>query len=205
MRGARRCRPRRPAAGRAARMRSARQIVRSSRPSSRGVDGRRSAMVMPSDLRRRAGPRAGHDDRRRARSRRSVITNSVRPAAISALIPNSFDSENFERDQRRDRVAAGPRTWVSECGSNIGEMISVTAIVSPSARPRPSIDPPMMPPRPNGSTTVSITPHFVPPERERALLLAGRRLREDLAHHCGADRHDHRARRRAPAMNVEAG
>ena len=42
-------------------------------------------------------------------------------------------------------------------------MMSVTAIVSPSARPRPSIEPPMIPPLPNGSTTVLITPHFVPP------------------------------------------
>ena len=31
-------------------------------------------------------------------------------------------------------------------------------MVSPSARPSPSIDPPTMPPRPNGSTTVRTMP-----------------------------------------------
>ena len=52
--------------------------------------------------------------------------------------------------------------------SKAGEMMSSTAIVSPSARPRPSIVPPMMPPRPNGSTTVRIMPHRVAPSASAA-------------------------------------
>ncbi len=44
-----------------------------------------------------------------------------------------------------------------------GTMISVTAIVSPSARPRPSMVAPITPARPNGSTTVRIIPQRVEP------------------------------------------
>ncbi|MNY80328.1 hypothetical protein D3C86_2213220 [compost metagenome] len=47
--------------------------------------------------------------------------------------------------------------------AKIGEMIMYTAMVSPSARPRPSMVPPMMPPRPNGRTTDVIMPHRVDP------------------------------------------
>jgi hypothetical protein len=36
-------------------------------------------------------------------------------------------------------------------------------MVSPSARPRPSIVPPIIPPRPKGSTTARIMPHRVAP------------------------------------------
>ena len=42
-------------------------------------------------------------------------------------------------------------------------MISVTAMVSPSARPRPSMQAPITPPRPKGSTTVRIIPQRVAP------------------------------------------
>ena len=45
----------------------------------------------------------------------------------------------------------------------LNEMMSRTAIVSPRARPRPSMVPPMIPPRPKGSTTVRIMPHLVEP------------------------------------------
>ena len=41
-------------------------------------------------------------------------------------------------------------------------MISI-ATVSPSARPRPSIDAAMTPLRPNGSTVIRTTSHFVAP------------------------------------------
>ena len=51
------------------------------------------------------------------------------------------------------------------CGwkTNTGEMIMKTAMVSPRARPRPSIVPPIMPPLPKGRTTERIIPHFVAP------------------------------------------
>ena len=45
--------------------------------------------------------------------------------------------------------------------------MTATAIVSPRARPRPSMDAPMSPPRPNGSTTVRIICALVAP-RARA-------------------------------------
>src|SRR5215467_7513614 len=51
---------------------------------------------------------------------------------------------------------------------NSGEMMRTTAIVSPRARPSASIVPPMMPPRPNGSTTVRIMPQRVAPSASAA-------------------------------------
>ena len=44
-----------------------------------------------------------------------------------------------------------------------GEMIRITTMVSPRARPRPSMVPPMIPPFPNGRTTERIIPHRVAP------------------------------------------
>ena len=41
-------------------------------------------------------------------------------------------------------------------------------MVSPSARPRPSIVPPMMPPRPKGSTTERTIPQRVAPSASAA-------------------------------------
>ena len=46
-------------------------------------------------------------------------------------------------------------------------------MVSPRARPRPSIVPPMMPPRPKGSTTVRIIPHVVAPSASAASFSPG--------------------------------
>ena len=64
-------------------------------------------------------------------------------------------------------------------------------MVSPSARPRPSIVPPMMPPRPNGRTTVRIMPQRVAPSASAASFSPGRRLREHLAHHRARHRQHH--------------
>ena len=47
--------------------------------------------------------------------------------------------------------------------SNFGEMISATVIVSPMARPKPSMTAPMTPPRAYGMTTVRIMPQRVHP------------------------------------------
>ena len=72
-----------------------------------------------------------------------------------------------------------------------GESTIATAIVSPSARPRPSIAAEMMPERPNGSTAMRIISQRVAPERERGLLVQPRRLQEHLAADRGDDRQDH--------------
>ena len=80
---------------------------------------------------------------------------------MSALMPSSFDSENLRAISAA--MLFDPWLRMDSFGSKTGEMISVTAIVSPSARPRPSIEPPMMPPWPKGSTTSRTTPHRVPP------------------------------------------
>ncbi len=58
-------------------------------------------------------------------------------------------------------------TW-GTCGSR-----SATAIVSPSARPSPSIAPPTIPPRPYGSTTARIIPHRVLPSASAASFSPG--------------------------------
>ena len=52
-------------------------------------------------------------------------------------------------------------------------MISSTAMVSPKARPRLSMVPPMMPPLPNGRTTSRIMPHLVEPSANAASFSPG--------------------------------
>ena len=55
-----------------------------------------------------------------------------------------------------------PPTWrMWKLIWSIGEMIRKIAIVSPRARPSPSMLPPMIPPLPNGMTTARIMPHRV--------------------------------------------
>ena len=93
----------------------------------------------------------------------SVMTKSTRPAPISAVFPVSELSKNFWTMSAAMELPPLSSGRNSPCRSKLGEMIRTTAIVSPRARPRPSIEPPTMPPRPNGSTTERIIPHFVPP------------------------------------------
>jgi hypothetical protein len=59
---------------------------------------------------------------------------------------------------------------------------SATAIVSPRARPRPSMLPPTTPPRPKGSTTARIMPQRVPP-RARAPSHSTRGAWENTSRH----------------------
>src|SRR5262249_24119646 len=91
----------------------------------------------------------------------SVTAKSVSPAAINALNPNSLASP--KRSAMRLATEFPPEESTSLVISNFGEMMSATAIVSPSARPSPSIEPPMIPPRPKGSTTERIMPHRAAP------------------------------------------
>ena len=60
-------------------------------------------------------------------------------------------------------------------------MTSATAIVSPIARPRPSITAPTMPPRTRGNTATRIISHRVAPMRERGVLVVLRDGGEHLA------------------------
>ncbi len=50
----------------------------------------------------------------------------------------------------------------------LGERTVATAMVSPSARPRPSMEAEMMPERPKGSTDMRMTSHRVAPSASAA-------------------------------------
>ena len=155
----------------------------------RGIGERAS-----SDLDALPGAAPAHDDRsehvddERHDEQREARRHQRRQAEL-------FRFAEAERDEARDRVRRRSRGCAALI-VKIGLMMIATAIVSPSARPSPSIEPPMMPPRPNGRTTARIIPQRRRAERERALLLARRRLREHLAHDRRADRDDHQRERR---------
>lgn len=87
--------------------------------------------------------------------------NSARPAAISAEI-DSVSASPYFRTMSDEIVEPWPSRMRKE-KLVLNEMIMATAMVSPSARPRPSMTPPITPPRPNGSTTARITPQRVAP------------------------------------------
>lgn len=96
----------------------------------------------------------------------SVMTNSTRPEAISASRPISVASLNLPA-----------MFWakVPPPGSSrlalivkLGESTMATAIVSPRARPRPSIDAEITPERPNGSTDMRMTSQRVAPRARAA-------------------------------------
>ena len=96
----------------------------------------------------------------------SVMRKSTKPAASSA--------ESWAALASPKRPAISAETELLPISvrfgftSNVGLMMRTTAIVSPSARPRPSMVPPMMPPRPKGSTTEVIIPHLVAPSASAA-------------------------------------
>ena len=90
-----------------------------------------------------------------------VMTNSDSPAAMSAEIANGEPSPY--RSAMREETEDVPDSRMRGCTANVTEMTMNTAMVSPSARPRPSMVPPMMPPVPNGMTTVRTIPHRVDP------------------------------------------
>ena len=71
------------------------------------------------------------------------------------------------------------------------ERMIATAIVSPSARPRPSIAPEITEDRPKGRTVVRIISQRVAPSACAPSVQFARRLREDLAGDGGDDRQDH--------------
>ncbi len=96
----------------------------------------------------------------------SVMTNSTRPEAISASRPITVASLNL----LAMFWAKVPPPGSSRLAlmSKVGERTMATAIVSPSARPRPSIEAEMMPERPKGITDIRMTSQRVAPRARAA-------------------------------------
>ena len=90
-----------------------------------------------------------------------MTPKSTSPAASNADSATPLDSPNAFAICAAIELA--PASMMFGRISNSWLMMSKIAIVSPSARPSPSIAPPMIPPRPNGRTTDRIMPHRVPP------------------------------------------
>ncbi len=92
----------------------------------------------------------------------SVIANRTRPEAIRALISTPDDSGNWSAMLAAIGVGLDWLIRLKVTTPDTDRMI-VTAIVSPSARPRPSIEPLITAERPNGSTAIRIISHRVAP------------------------------------------
>src|SRR5690606_11221809 len=103
--------------------------------------------------------------RRANRLTARVITNSTRPAAMSSDNRRPAASGEF-------RAISEGIVWLplpirfQENGP--GDRMMATAIVSPSARPSPSIVPPITPGAPKGRTAVRIISHRVAPSARAA-------------------------------------
>src|SRR3954454_1531427 len=91
-----------------------------------------------------------------------VIANSTRPEAISVLTAMPDDSGNWSA--MLAAIVEG-FDWLIRLNVTTpeAERMIATAIVSPSARPRPSIDPLMTADLPNGSTDMRIISQRVAP------------------------------------------
>src|SRR5690606_6443341 len=97
----------------------------------------------------------------------SVMTNSTSPVAINALTPSAFASGNCS-------ATFAAIVWCRPTWSRArlyvrpGPRIMSTAMVSPRARPRPSIAALTTPDRPNGSTAIRTISHRVAPSASAA-------------------------------------
>ena len=100
-----------------------------------------------------------------------VITKSTKPAASRAESCDVLASP--KRPAISELTVLVPISRIRGLISKAGETIRTTAMVSPSARPRPSMVPPMMPPRPNGRTTEVIIPQRVAPSASAASFSPG--------------------------------
>ncbi|BCJ38324.1 hypothetical protein Athai_58270 [Actinocatenispora thailandica] len=95
-----------------------------------------------------------------------VIANSSRPEAISAPRPVAFASP---KPFAMLAAIELPPTWIRSIDTpNVAPSVIASAIVSPSARPRPSITAATMPGRPYGRTAVRIISHRVAPSASAA-------------------------------------
>jgi hypothetical protein len=96
-----------------------------------------------------------------------VMTNSASPVAMSVLTPSGFASGNCSA-----MFAAIVWCWPACSRANEysapGLRIMSTAMVSPSARPRPSMAAETMPDRPNGRTAIRIISQRVAPRASAA-------------------------------------
>ena len=101
----------------------------------------------------------------------NVIRNSTSPAAINADSWNDVASPN--RDAINTDVVDPPNCRIRTFTWNANDKIINAVIVSPNARPRPSIVPPMIPPRPNGINTIQIIPQCVDPNANAASFSPG--------------------------------
>src|SRR5690606_36446199 len=84
-----------------------------------------------------------------------VMANSMSPVAISTLTFVPYASGKL-RSMFAAIVDGLPELIRLKVTSPVAESTIATAIVSPSARPRPSMDAEMMPARPNGNTVIRI-------------------------------------------------
>ena len=96
-----------------------------------------------------------------------MMTNSARPLAIRAFTPSPGRLGELQRDVRRDRRGVVQLIRLRVTTPDTDSTIA-TARVSPSARPRPSIAPPMTPERPYGSTAIRIISQRVAPRASAA-------------------------------------
>src|SRR5215469_2101310 len=104
----------------------------------------------------------------------NVSTNSTRPAAMNA--PVCFGSLNSAALFAIFDANVSPPLKIEKVNGAPGEgldRMSMTAIVSPSARPRPSIEPLMRPGRPYGSTATRIISQRVAPSAHAASMFCG--------------------------------
>jgi hypothetical protein len=83
-------------------------------------------------------------------------------------------------------------------------MTNVTAIVSPSARPRPSMMPPITPTFVYGSTMFQTTSHVVAPRPYADSLSTARHDLEDVAHHRRDERNHHHRQDDAGRQHADA-
>ena len=97
----------------------------------------------------------------------TVITNSTTPRPISAAVWTPPDSPNW-RTMIAGIVSPRPNTFGVICAD--APITRATAMVSPMARPRPSMTAPTMPPKLCGNTAPLIISHLVAPSASAACL-----------------------------------
>ena len=133
----------------------------------------------------------------------NVITNSTRPSSISADVcrPGAASANSLAS---ADVIELPDENSDTSFSMLVLPITNVTAIVSPSARPRPSMMPPTTPARVYGSTIFQTTSQVVPPSPYDRLLQQRRRDLEDVAHHRRDERNDHDREDDAGAQQADA-
>ena len=109
-----------------------------------------------------------------------VMRNSNSPSAMSEEVYRSPTASVNSLAIAEEMVVPGARSEaLMRCAL---PMTKVTAMVSPSARPSPSMMPPTMPVREYGTTTCQMTSQVVAPESVAGLLEHRRHGVEHVAH-----------------------